>query len=237
MRLLCLSIMAFVLSGCFSLQNGSLQTGIDLYKPEELRKLHVEIKTNNQDLEFSYSNHSNSGLHYSKKFNQLISIGDFSGEISVPKGQKLFISAGNYDQARLHVSGFASVEPTQNSIKLNFVAEDALTKLRDVINSLTEDQKSDLRVIVGLYQEAINSPRYLIDSLRSKAEAQLSVFYRETGTRDTFLQSYLSSMDFNIQLATMFNAGGGFSFDDMEKEKIRESKRMLTTVSLIIDTY
>lgn len=241
MRSLCFTLIAFVLTGCISSPTETglytpeelkpLQTGIDLYTTEDLRPLHIEIKTSNQDLKFTYNNYGNAGLPENKRFSQSISTGDFSGEISVPKGQNIYISADNYDQVKFYITGSSFVAPTQNNVKLNFEVKSVNTKLRDIINSLTDEQKSDLRRIVGTYNEAISSPLILINTLHHKAETQLSIFFRETNTRGTFLQKYLSAMNQKLEFAmipTKFGRG-------VDRDYLRESELMLSQVSLIID--
>lgn len=213
----------FALSGC-----STPKRGIDLYSPNEFRPLHVEIKTNDQSLKISYSNFLNSDVSFEKSFSQIITTGNFTGKVNVPRGQKLFISANDYDEVNFYTRGSAEVKATQNSITANIEILEVRPALTKIISTLSEQQKRDLINIVGLYDETIRSPRILVSQLHSKAQTHLGIFYRGTDTKYTELWSYFSRIDSLIDTTTLPNAGGGTSYADVQK--ISQAGRMLSTV-------
>lgn len=214
---------ALALSGC-----AAPKKGIELYEANELRPLHVEIKTNDQNLKVSYSNFINFGVPHQKRFSQVISIGDFAGKLNVPKGQKILISALDYDEAKFYTKGSAEVEPTENSITVKIEVLEVYPELAKTISTLNEKQKTDLISVVGLYSEAVKSPRYLVSSLHAKAKTHLDIFHRETDTKYTELWSYFSRINSLIELTMLPNAGGGASYADVQR--ISQAERMLNTV-------
>lgn len=210
------------LSGC-----ATPKRGIELYNPSELRPLNVEIETNNQALKIFYSNYTNF-LPYEKKFSQTISIGSFSGKINVPKGQKLFISATEYDEVNFYTKGGIEVKPTDDSVTVKFELLDIRPALAKAISTLNEQQKKDLIQVIGLYKEATNAPQFLSSTFQEKAKTKLQIFYRETDTKYTQLGSYLSAINSLINLSRSPVAGGGISYANIEK--ISQAERMLNTV-------
>lgn len=211
------------LSGCVTQQRG-----IDLYKPDELRPLNIEIETNDQTLKVYYSNYTNFNLPYQRKFSQVISTGSFSGKINIPKGQNLFISAAEYDEVNFYTEGAAEVKPTDSSVAVKIEILEIRPELVKIISALDEKQKKELIHVIGLYKEAINAPRFLVSTLQSKAKTHFEIFHRDTDTKYTKLWSYLSRVDNLIDLATLPVAGGGVSYDNINK--LSQAERMLNTV-------
>lgn len=210
MRLLSLIFFPAMLSGCVSLEGSE---GISSYPPEETRSLEVTIQTNDENLKVEYSNYTDSDVPFMDKFNEHISTGDFSGEIIVPREQRLSISAYGYDKVNYYTEGYTTVTPEDDEIKAEINIFAVAPKLREITSSLDSQQKTHLLRVLGLYDEAIASPRHLIETRHARAKSELDIFYRESETRYTELSQYMSKIDSIIYTATLPAVGGPPHFE------------------------
>lgn len=222
MKVFLVIALALTLLGC-----AAPKKGLDLYSSDEIRSIKVDIITNNQDLEISYSNYIDDSIPRQKKFSKVISKGNFEGELEVPKGQTLFIYAKNPDKVGFYTTGEIKVNPTDKFVSGKIEINKVLPELIKIIKPLNEQQKRELLKIIGLFEETLNSPRYLVKSMQSRANSDLEIFYRDTGTKYTQLYSYFKSMDLIIDFAMLPNASGRASYEDVSK-----AKRMLSTLRI-----
>lgn len=175
------------------------------YAAEDLRPLELELTSNDGSLEFHYNNYNNRSLDHIKRVSGIIGTGSFTGEIMVPKGQAISIYGENPDISKYEVTGFRTVDPEVDSAKIHFEMIDARKQIRDEIEKLTDAQKVQVLKIAGLYDEVLNSPKYLAASARSRAYTELTVFLKETKTEWTPLGKYMKALDSHLDIGIRLN--------------------------------
>lgn len=206
-KFLFLPITIVLLSGCAAHEKKTEikpNTGISLYSEEEMRSVKVTIKTNDQNLNIVYSNFINSEIPNNKKFSEHISKGDFSGELKIPINQEILITA-DYNDVDYYIKGYNIIKPADNNISINIESLEIYPALLKLLSNLSKEQKANLLMVLGLYEEALNSPKFIASSKKAKADAELRIFYLDNDLQHSLLGSYLSKIAFNIYLVNLYN--------------------------------
>lgn len=226
-KFLFLPITIVLLSGCAAHEKKTEikpNTGISLYSEEEMRSVKVTIKTNDQNLNIVYSNFINSKIPKNKKFQEHISKGDFSGELKIPINQEILITANDYNDVDYYIKGFDIIKPADNNISINIESLEIYPALLKLLSNLSKEQKANLLMVLGLYEEAINSPKFIASSTKAKADAELRIFYLDNDLKHSLLGRYLSKIAFNIYLANLYN----------KKDLAFKSEEMISKLNSII---